>query len=86
MTPSGLRFLGDSKHTLALTSLWSPIYSPFPTSRPPQVLHQHVSVSADITVNQPESAEAPRTCSTPPEVFLFVSLYGVQTIGAQQRM
>ena len=34
-------------------------------------------------INQPESMEAARNCSTPPEVFWCISLYGVLTNVAQ---
>ena len=48
----------------------------------------HASVSADITlpINQPESSEWKRNCSTPPEILWCVSLYGVPTKVTQRHI
>ena len=42
-----------------------------------------VCLSWHHSANQPESTEASRSCSTPPEVLWCISLYGVPTNGAQ---
>jgi hypothetical protein len=48
------------------------------------VLHKHLNLSQLTSLCQSEFSEAARNCSIPPEVFLFVSLYGVPTNGAQR--
>jgi hypothetical protein len=42
-----------------------------------------VCLSWHHSANQPKSKETARNCSTPPEIFWYVSLYGVTTNGAQ---
>ena len=42
-----------------------------------------ICLSWHLSVSQPESEEAARNCSTPPEVFWCISLYGVLTNAAQ---
>ena len=67
--------------SVSITPL-SPIYNP-QTSR---VLHMPcliMGLTSTGTFNQPESEEAARNCSSPPEVFWCISLYGVPTNAAQ---
>jgi hypothetical protein len=77
-----------SKPSSVYITPWSPFLYPPNIMCPPRALIQHVScLSTGLTSacisSQSKSLEAATNCSTPPEVFWCVSVYGVLTSAAQ---